>query len=68
MRVRPHRHACQRCGAFVECCGDVEQNVDGHPTWTCAEFHLPNGTINADFCCEACQELIESGDEKAWAV
>ena len=53
-RVKPHHHPCQTCGAKTECGGTWEENYDGFPEVICQEFHRLDGTINADFICEAC--------------
>ncbi len=47
----------------TECCGDVEQNYDGFPPFTCREFHLDGGETNADFLCDSC-ELRPTVDEE----
>ena len=60
MRVPPHHHACQRCGAKTECGGVFEQNDDGWPEVTCREFHLPGGDLNPEFVCETCFTAIEA--------
>jgi hypothetical protein len=54
MRHGPHHHPCARCKAKVECCGDIEQNYDGFPEWTCREYHdIHTGQI-AEVLCELC--------------
>lgn len=66
MRIGPHHHPCQRCGAKTECCGDIEQNYDGAPEWTCVEFHEANGGINIDFICPSCYELPPDDEDGPW--
>lgn len=66
MRIGPHHHPCQSCGAKTECCGAIEQNYDGQPPWTCPEFDEPDGRINTDFICEGCawkaeDDAVENG-------
>lgn len=63
MRIRPHHHPCARCGIKVECCGDLEQNYDGWPEWTCREYHHESG-FTADFLCEDCAEYHHTQDEE----
>lgn len=63
MRIGPHHHPCQHCGAKTECSGTWEQNYDGFPEVICREFHLDGGTLNADFLCETCAELEDRCDE-----
>jgi len=59
MRVKPHSHPCQRCGAKTECGGSWEENYDGFPGVICREFHLESG-INSDFLCETCHDQAEA--------
>lgn len=56
MRVPPHHHPCQDCGAKTECSGTWEENYDGHPEVICPEFHRAGGDLNGDFVCERCYQ------------
>lgn len=54
MRVAPHHHKCADCGAKTDCTGEVVDNYDGWPSWSCAFYHLITGDTNRDFICEIC--------------
>ncbi len=64
MRARPHSHPCADCGLPLECCGDVVQNHDGFPPFTCEEFHLESGEIALWLCgpCEMRREEQAAAD------
>ncbi len=62
MRVKPHSHPCQDCGAKTECGGTWEENYDGFPEVICPEYHLAGGDINRDFICEGCQWKRDDDD------
>lgn len=57
MRVAPHHHPCQDCGAKTECSGTWEENYDGTPEVICPEFHRLIGDVNPDFLCMRCEDL-----------
>jgi hypothetical protein len=63
MRVKPHHHPCQTCGAKTECGGTWEENYDGSPEVICREYHRMDGTINADFICEGCEWKQQDAEE-----
>lgn len=60
MRARPHSHPCVDCQTPVECCGDIEQNFDGWPPFTCHEYHLDGGSTAPEFRCEDCHNKAEA--------
>jgi hypothetical protein len=57
MKMRPHQHPCQRCFVLTECCGDIEQNIDGIPEWVCVEFDTQD---HSEFYCDACQDALST--------
>lgn len=65
VRIGPHTHPCFRYKTPVECCGDIVQNVDGVPPFTCRDYHLSDGTVAGTFYCDACVELVSDEDEDA---
>ena len=62
MRIGPHHHPCQRCGAKTECEGLLLRNDDGFPEVICDKFHLDGGEVNADFLCDECAPFDPSDD------
>lgn len=64
MRVKPHSHPCQSCGAKTPCSGTWEENYDGYPEVICPEFHGYGGIIDQDFICEGCS-LADASTETA---
>ncbi len=64
MRVKPHSHPCQICGKKTECGGTWEENYDGFPEVICREYHLDDGSINADFICEVCVAAYEDDAQR----
>ena len=67
MRVKPHSHPCQSCGAKTPCPGTWEENYDGWPEVICREFHLESGILNPDFFCSGCA-CVDCGERATtWA-
>lgn len=54
MNTIRHHHPCADCGSKTPCTGTLEDNFDGLPEITCADFHLIDGTLNPEFICERC--------------